>query len=482
MGDDLTAWLKTPPYAHQKKVLEESWNAPAYALLCEMGTGKSKILLDTVALLYASGRINGCLIVAPKGVYANWTEGQIPAHLSDRIPRTVLLWRPDQTQTNLREQEKLLSAQGLAILVMNVEALSTPRGSDFAARFLASRLALFAIDESTTVKNLSAQRTRAAIKLGRAAAYRRILSGTPVTRSPLDLYSQAQFLQPGLLGHSSFFSFRNRYAVMRQRRMGTRSFKEITGYHRLDELQGSIQRWSARVMKEDCLDLPPKVYMTREVELSAEQQRAYDQMRRDSVAMLSSGDVASAPVVITQILRLHQIVCGHLPVEGGEVVALPHNRLKELMAVLEETSGKVIIWATYRHDIQSIEAAIAEAYGKKSVVSYYGDTDEEARSHAREAFQDPGSPVRYFVGQPRTGGYGLTLTAASTVVYYSNSFDLEIRLQSEDRAHRIGQTQSVTYVDLMCRGTVDERIVGALRAKLSLAGQVLGDGWREWLV
>jgi SNF2 family DNA or RNA helicase len=482
MGDDLTDWVKTVPYAHQKKVLEESWEAISYALLLEMGTGKSKILLDTIALLYASGRITGALIVAPKGVVGNWIDGQIPAHLCDKIPRTVLLWGAEQTKINVQAQARLTSCPGLAVLAMNVEALATVRGQEYAARFLRARPCLMAIDESTTVKNPSAQRTRAAIKLGRLAAYRRIMSGTPVTRSPLDLYSQAQFLAPGLLDHSSFFSFRNRYAILRQRRMGTRSFAEITGYHRLDELRAKIERWSSRVMKSDCLDLPAKVYVTRAVELSAEQRRAYDQMRRDSVALLASGDVASATVVITQILRLHQICCGHLPVEGGGVVALPHHRLDELMHILDETSGRVIIWATYRHDIHAIEAAIASVYGREAVVSYFGDTGEEARSFARDAFQDPASPVRYFVGQPRTGGYGLTLTAASAVIYYSNSFDLEIRLQSEDRAHRIGQTQSVTYIDLMARGTVDERIVEALRAKLSLAGQVLGDGWREWLV
>jgi SNF2 family DNA or RNA helicase len=152
------------------------------------------------------------------------------------------------------------------------------------------------------------------------------------------------------------------------------------------------------------------------------------------------------------------------------------------MSVVEETSDKVIIWANYRHDIEAIKLALAKEYGMNAVGTYYGDTDDEERRRVVREFQDPDSELRFFVGNPRTGGYGLTLTAANTVVYYSNSFDLEVRLQSEDRAHRIGQTKSVTYVDLMVPGTVDEKIVKALRSKIDIANEVLGEEMKDWLI
>lgn len=474
------ARLKTKPYSHQLEVLKESWHEPYWGLLMDMGTGKSKVLLDTAALLYDAGRITGLLVVAPKGVYNNWPATQIPAHLPDRIERTVYLWTPADTQKAQKEREALLRERGLAVLAMNVEALSTAKGVSFAERFLASRRCLMAVDESTTIKSPSASRTKACIKLGRMADYRRILTGSPITKSPLDAYAQCQFLEPGALGSSSYFAFRARYSQMIDQRAGSRSFKKVVGYRNLDELTKKLGRFTSRVLKDDCLDLPPKVYLSRDVELTPEQRQAYDQMKRDAVATIE-GSSSVATVVITQLLRLHQIACGHLMTENG-VVGLPNRRIDALLETLAETQGKAIIWATYRHDLAEIERALREAYGAESVVSYHGGTSPEDRAAAVVAFQDAASPVRWFVGQPRTGGYGLTLTAARTVVYYSNSYDLEVRLQSEDRAHRIGQTGSVTYVDLIARGTVDEKIIKALREKMNVAAEVLGDGWRDWLV
>lgn len=472
--------LKTSPYTHQLKVLTESWSEEYWGLLMDMGTGKSKVLIDTVAMLYWQGSITGLLVIAPKGVYDNWPAKEIPTHQPDRIERTVYLWTPAETQKAHKEQFRLLEAPGLAILAMNVEALSTAKGVAFAERFLASRRCLMAVDESTTIKSPSASRTKAAIKLGRLAKYRRILTGSPITKSPLDAYAQCQFLEPGALGFSSYFAFRARYAQMIDQRAGSRSFKKIVGYRNLDELTKKLSRFTSRVLKDDCLDLPPKVYLSRDVELTPEQRAAYDQMKRDAVATIE-GSSSVATVVITQLLRLHQIACGHLTTENG-VVGLPHRRIDALLETLAETQGKAIIWATYRHDLAEIERALRAEYGDDSVVSYHGGTSPDARAAAIVAFQDAHSPVRWFVGQEATGGYGITLTAATTVVYYSNSYSLEQRLQSEDRAHRIGQTKSVTYVDLIARGTVDEKIIKSLREKMDVASQVLGDGWRDWLI
>jgi SNF2 family DNA or RNA helicase len=181
-------------------------------------------------------------------------------------------------------------------------------------------------------------------------------------------------------------------------------------------------------------------------------------------------------------MRLHQIVCGHVKLDNGEVIELPNNRIGELLSVVEETDGKIIIWANYRHDIEAIKLALSKEYGMNSVGMYYGDTPDDERKRVLEEFQKPDSEMRFFVGNPSTGGYGLTLTAAQTMVYYSNSFDLEKRLQSEDRAHRIGQTKNVTYIDLIAVGTVDEKIVKALRDKIDIATQVMGEDFKQWLI
>jgi SNF2 family DNA or RNA helicase len=338
-----------------------------------------------------------------------------------------------------------------------------------------------AIDESTTVKNHQAARAKNAVMVGRNAQFRRILTGSPVTRSPLDLYQQCAFLDYGCLGQASYYGFQNRYAVVVQRSLGNHSFRQVVGYQRLEELTDKLTKFSFRVRKEECLDLPAKIYTRREVEMTEEQAKAYSQMKSLALAQLKEGLVSTANA-LTQIMRLHQIVCGHTKLDNGQEVEIPSNRVAEMMDVLAETSGKVIIWANYRQDIKRIVLAIQKEYGMSSVASYYGDTSAEDRESAKVRFQDLNDDLRFFVGNPSTGGYGLTLTAASVVVYYSNNFDLEKRLQSEDRAHRIGQTVNVTYVDLITPGTVDEKIVKALRGKIDIASQVMGEKLKEWLI
>ncbi len=270
-------------------------------------------------------------------------------------------------------------------------------------------------------------------------------------------------------------------AALRDRQLNTHSFKQIVGYRRLDELKEKLDRFAFRVKKEECLDLPDKLYVKREVDLTDEQVKAYNEMRTLALAQIGGGLVSTVNA-LTQLMRLHQIVCGHVKMDDGTVKELPNNRIKELLNVVEETDGKIIIWATYRHDIEAIKIALAKEYGMNSIGTYYGDTDGDERKRVLEEFQKPDSEMRFFVGNPSTGGYGLTLTAANTMVYYSNSFDLEKRLQSEDRAHRIGQTKNVTYIDLISPGTIDEKIVKALREKIDIATQVLGEDIKQWLI
>jgi len=475
--------FKTKPYDHQLVALEKSWAQKTYALFMEMGTGKSKVLVDNIAMLYDRGAIRGALIVAPKGVYKNWHDIEFPVHLPDHVDHTKVMWEASITKKKQMELDTLFDDKGdLKILIMNVEAFSTAKGLDFAERFLNIFVgkALLGIDESTTIKTPTAKRTKNILKLGTLASYRRILTGSPVTKSPLDLFSQCAFLDPYHLGHSSYYSFRSRYAHMLDRNFGGRKVQIVGSYRRLGELAEKLDAFSYRVLKEDCLDLPPKVFTKRIVELTDEQQNIYTQLKKMALAMLDD-KLMSTVNVMTQLMRLHQVTCGTFKADDGTVTHLKNNRLTALMDCLEETDGKVIIWATYREDIKKIVESLKKAYGEASTVEYHGGVDASLRQGYIAQFQDVKSPTRYFVGNPSTGGYGITLTAANTMIYYSNSYDLEKRLQSEDRAHRIGQTGSVTYVDLIAEKTIDERIVKALRQKVNIANEIMGEDIKDWI-
>ena len=475
--------FKTKPYDHQKLALEKSWAEKTYALFMEMGTGKSKVLVDNIAILYNTAAIRGALIVAPKGVYKNWYDIEIPVHLPDHVKHSKVLWEPTSSKKKQLELDTLFDKKKeLKVLIMNVEAFSTPKGLQFAKKYLSlfNGRALFGIDESTTIKNPTAKRTKSILQLGNLATYRRILTGSPVTKSPLDLYTQCMFLDKKHLGLESYYSYRARYAHMVKRNFGGRQVQIIDSYRRLDELAGKLDHFSYRVLKEDCLDLPPKIFTTRIVELSTEQKEQYVMMKQAAIAE-HKGKLMSSATALTTLLRLHQITCGTFKADDGTVTPIKNNRITALMDCLAEIEGKAIIWATYREDLKNIVTALKKTYGEASTVEYHGGVDATLRQDNIAQFQDVKGPTRFFVGNAQTGGYGITLTAANTVIYYSNNYDLEKRLQSEDRAHRIGQTGSVTYVDLVAEKTIDERIIKSLKDKIGIANEIMGEDIKDWI-
>tara|TARA_Y100000004_G_scaffold94761_1_gene106165 strand:- start:174 stop:1604 length:1431 start_codon:yes stop_codon:yes gene_type:complete len=472
--------FKTKPYAHQMTALEKSWNREMYAYFMEMGTGKTKVLIDNMAMLYDKGKINGALIIAPKGVVGTWYNNEIPTHLPDHIANVTILWQSNITKKQKEKLESLFEVEeSLHILVMNVEAFSTEKGRNFANKFMNCHETLMAIDESTTIKTPTAKRTKNIINLSKSAKYRRIMTGSPVTKNPLDLYSQCEFLSPWLLDFTSYYAFRNRYAEMKTLHMHGRQIQVVNGFKNLSELSDTLKNFSYRVLKEDCLDLPDKIFIKRQIQLTPDQRKLYEQMKKEAMAILK-GKQSTTVNTLTQLMRLQQITCGHFTADDGETQPIVNNRVSELMDVLEETEGKCIIWAHYQYDITSIIKAVTKKYGPGSIVDYYGLTPQEQRQPNIKKFQDD-PECRFIVGTPSTGGYGITLTAANTVIYYSNGYDLEKRLQSEDRAHRIGQKKSVTYVDLICEETVDEKIVKALRKKINIASEVLGEELKSWI-
>ena len=474
--------FKTEPYEHQKDALKKCWNKEAFAIFAEMGTGKTKIALDNACILYNKGKIDRLLVVAPKGTYMNWVDQEIPTHIPDYIEKEVLAWKPTNSEKYKAELRKFREFDyKLKIFVMNVEALSTVKGLKQAELFLIGK-SMMIVDESTTIKNPQAKRTKNILALAKESKYRRILTGSPVTQSPMDLWAQMDFLDPEILGQSSFYAFRTKYAVMITATAagGTHKYQKIVKFRNLKQLGQAVSPHSYRILKKDCLDLPEKSFVKREVELSDEQKQAYAEMKVNATTMLK-GQSATALNVLTQLIRLHQITCGHMKTDDGEIINLKNSRLNELMQILGETTGKVIIWANYVHDILNIERAIKDEYGSTSYCTYYGATKSEDRQKCIKKFQEPSNPVRFFIGNTQTGGYGITLTEASTVIYYSNNYDLEKRIQSEDRAHRIGQKNPVLYIDLVAKGTVDEKIIQSLRNKINIAREISGEELVTWI-
>jgi len=476
--------FKCKPFDHQLSALDTGWDRPEFGLFMEMGTGKSKVLIDNMGLLYQAGRINFALVIAPKGVYRNWVSKEIPEHMSEDIPHRVIRWVASPNKTQQAEMRSVKDKfDGLTIFVMNVEAFSSlkgKQGGEWMARALGPH-GLIAIDESTTIKNHKAKRTKNLMKIASGFKYKRLLTGSPVTKSPMDIYAQCEFLRPGLLGYDSYYAFQGRYAIVQRKTMGSHAFQQIVGFRNLDELTNKIDMFSYRVLKKDCLDLPDKIYTVRYVGMTTDQVNMYNQIRQHAMVLLENGEMSTAPAVITQMLRLQQILSGHLKTDDGDTVYFPSKRMDALKEILEEHDGKAIIWSRFRYDIQQITRTLNEIFGEGCAASYYGDTSDDVRQSIVQTFQNPNSKLRFFVGNPATAGYGLTLTEANLVVYYANDFNLETRAQSEDRAHRIGQKNNVTYVDLITEGTIDEKIVQSLQAKIDIGARVLGEEAKEWL-
>lgn len=475
----------TKPYEHQLKAFELSKNEHEFAYFMEMGTGKTKVLIDNASYLYQQGKIQGLMVVAPKAIYRNWVqELEIHCPIVDRM---VVYYDSYLTAKKERELRNFQASKtpGFKIFLVNTEAFSSKKVLAFANAFARTHRIMMAIDESTAIKSNAATRTKELIKLGMYAKYRRILTGSPITHSPLDLYSQCYFLNPYLLNFRSYVAFRARYAVIQTVTMGNRSFPQITGFQRLDELENKLRKFSFRVKKDDCLDLPPKVYVTRQVELSEDQEKAYLQMSKLAVLELERLGRVSAPIILNKLEKLHQIVCGHVKTDTGVTARLKNGRITALLQLLEEASGKVLIWCAYQEDVRLIREAVAKEYGDRSAACYFGPTSQDEREEIRKRFQDPNDPLRFFISTTATGKFGATLTQANLEIYYSNTHNLEHRIQSEDRAHRIGSEihEKITIVDLIAPGTVDEKYLKNLKKKSDLANEVtdaIRDGqWRQ---
>ena len=469
---------KTKPYEHQRKALEASAEKVQWAYFMEMGTGKTKVTIDNIAYLFFQRKITAALIIAPKSVYTVW-ETEIETHLPDQLKYKTYKWNIDKPSV----YTKLNDYKDLRIFLINVEALSTKRGYEACVDYLTkNKLNFVALDESTTIKNRSAKRTKNILGLRKLARVRRILTGSPITKSPLDLFTQCQFLSPELLGFSSYLAFRNRYAEMTDIPVGSGRYISVPKYYkRLEELEIRLQQFSTRIRKDQCLDLKPKVRQKRYIELEGESKNIYDRLRTSALAIVEDSTISFSNK-LTEIIKLHQVCNGFTKNDDGEIMSLHESKINALEEIINETDGKIIIWANYIHNIKQIIMFLKKKYGEESVVSIYGEVNVEDRKKAVERIQTD-EKTRFMVGNPTTGGFGLTLTACNTVIYFSNNYNLEVRMQSEDRAHRMGQKGSVVYIDIVAKNTLDEAIMKALTKKGQIAAKTLGEeDLRSWLL
>ena len=469
---------KTNPYEHQRNALNQSAEKLQWAYFMEMGTGKTKVTIDNMAYLFLKKQIDSALIIAPKSVYTIW-ETEISTHMPEIVNKQIFKWNIDKP----KDYKKLNESKQFRIFLINVEALSTKRGFQACVDYLSkNKLNFVTLDESTTIKNRSAKRTKNILGLRSLSNIRRILTGSPITKSPLALYTQCQFLSPELLGFSSYLAFRNRYAEMTDVPVGSGRFVSVPKYYkRLEELETKLQQFSTRIRKDQCLDLKPKIRQKRYIELEGESKKIYDRLRISALAIVEDSTISFSNK-LTEIVKLHQVCNGFTKSDEGELLNLHSQKLTALEEILEETDGKVIIWANYIYNIKQIIMFLKKKYGDKSVVSIYGEVNVEDRKRAVERIQkDP--TCKFMVGNPTTGGFGLTLTACTTVIYFSNNYNLEVRKQSEDRAHRMGQKNSVTYIDIVAKDTLDEAIMKSLVTKGHLAAKTLGEeDLRDWLL
>ncbi len=400
---------KTKPFQHQRDVLNRSWLMVFFGLLMEMGTGKTKIIIDNLAALFESNRTGEALVLAPKSVCLTWID-ELADHMPKRIKYRADVWSAGMGKARTAKLQALADGAGsddgcLRIIIMNTEGIYRDKAYEFARAYLKQAgNALMVVDESIDIKSHKAKRSVAARELGQLAGYRRILTGQPVPQGPLDLYAQCEFLQPGCLGYSTFTAFKAAYAITRLVDLGGRKkFDMVVGYRNIPDLRARLAPFVAIITKDECLDLPPKVYKRMEITLSAAQHKAYNEMREDSIAQLRDGSLCTAQEIMTRMLRLHQITCGYLPNDEGVMQPIDNDRMKVLINdYLPNVVGPTIIWTHFTHSVREITSEIAALYGEESVAAFYGKTKQADRQDIVRNFQNPKHRRLPKVGPSRT--------------------------------------------------------------------------------
>lgn len=499
-------------FEHQKIGVEFLSKRPAALLADSMGLGKTRQALYAAQELFAAKKIDRILVLCPAAVRISWQE-EIEKLRANEFRFISCAYEA--------KEQKVYSATGdikvgaFPVLIISYALLPQQRHVKALTKWAASGKTLLVCDESSFLKSRTAKQTKGSAVIARVCSYRWLLTGTPIANSPLDLYGQALVMSNGngpLKTFKNFYHFRSRYATLQTMNMGRRTFQTVVGYQHLDELTEKFKPYVLRREKKDCLDLPEKSYTVREVALDDATWRVYQELRRDALLALPDEDIRPEPNAAVRILRLGQLTSGHV---GGFQEGVACDMLSEapnyntetgiginfqeqskvsdvssekLSWLVEEIlSGElsnenaVIVWCRWRRERERLQQMLAT---KIEVYGVFGGQQEKNRSWNVQGFQTS-VKRRILVAQQHAGGFGLNLTAASTAVYLSNSFSFTDRIQSEDRCHRIGQTNAVTYVDVLAVGpksqkTVDSHVLDCLRGKRDLA-EMTCRAWRRAL-
>lgn len=469
-------WYKprTEPWSHQREALNKLYGLSTFALWADMRTGKTKIIIDMMAAYFMENRIDSVVIVCPNSVKLNWKDEIELVHCPIDASVHVLEAGEDR-----RFDRWIAESSGFRWLITSVEGLGVGSSGSKVERFLlTSTRSAMLVDESHKIKNPKAKRSEEAVRLGRMAEMRGILTGTPLAKGPMDVFMQFEFLDTNIIGAGDYYSFRNRYAVM-----GGYENKQILGYQNLDELMELIAPFVYQVRAEDAgVKLPPKTYQVRRVRMNPEQRRIYQSILKNKTASTDAGSI-TVQTALEKAGRLQQ-VCGMLvahenPNATKKSEKYEFHRIKgtnpkieEILDLTEEFSGPMIIWCIYDGEIDMVCEALRAKYGDDQVVEIHGRVDvEDRRENVREKFNTGRS--RFLVGNPSVGGTGLTMPAAEAVVYYSNSFNFLDRSQSEERPrHESRHEIPVAIIDIICEDTVDELVLESNREKKDMSDYV----------
>jgi hypothetical protein len=515
---------KTKPLDHQRAHFEKHAREARFALLWEQGTGKTKEMIDELALMIAEKRIGCILLVAPNGVHRNWLTDEIPKHMPDEIRDRIhpFIYQSNKASTkwHKRALDRCVGIDGkLPMLIFSYDGFMTDAGKKAAWRLLQRGDCCYILDEAHHIKTPGAKKTKSILASSKYAPVRRIMTGTPIAVGPFDLYSQLKFIDEHIwddIGCSTFAAYKTFFGVWEKgynKKQG-REFPILVRYRNLDILQKKLDKISTRVLKDDVLDLPPKLFTTRYYEMTRQQAEIYETLKSEFMYDHGNGKFTNASLAIVRLLRFQQVLCGYLPFEdelgnrGVEVIPGGNPRLDLLHECIEDLPHQAIIWARFTKDIDLILDRI-KAMGKRAG-RYDGQCGSDELERTKRGFN--AGELDFFVGNQSMGSEGLTLNAGKSTIYYNNTFRYIHRRQSEDRNHRFGQdgavhefealpddpyaafrepgevqrtpsgpVRGVLYTDLIAQDTVDEHFVRNLLAKQALSDQITGDRVKEWL-